>query len=247
MATCCLRGFKWEGQPTGRIGKLGNNPAYIAGSNPDAAVLFVHDLLGWTFPNARLLADHFAEEAGVTVYLPDFFDGWVVDFDLVVTEQFHKIDLAGWQKANGREVREPEIFACARELREKHKTVGAIGFCYGGWAVYRLGAREHQPPLVDFISAGHPSHLTKQDIDEVAVPVQMLSTEIDQMYTPEMKTYTFETLTKLQIPFDFQHFPKAVHGCLSRGDEKVPGERDTMVRGKNAAVSWFKQWLPLAK
>jgi len=59
-------------------------------------------------------------------------------------------------------------------LRAKYKKVGAIGFCYGGWAVYRLGAKEHQPPLVDCVTAGHPSLLIKKDIDEVAVPVSCL-------------------------------------------------------------------------
>ena len=35
------------------------------------AILMVHDIFGWTFPNARLLADHYAKEADATVYLPD--------------------------------------------------------------------------------------------------------------------------------------------------------------------------------
>lgn len=145
MSECCVRGFKWKGQPTGRVGKLGNNDAYITGNNPDAAVLYVHDLLGWTFPNARLLADHFAEEAGVTVYVPDFFDGEVVDFGLILSEQFHKIDLAGIMERNSREAREPEIFGCARALREKYKTVGAIGYCYGGWAVVSISRSSFLP------------------------------------------------------------------------------------------------------
>lgn len=35
------------------------------------AILIVHDIFGWTLPNARLLADHYAKEADATVYLPD--------------------------------------------------------------------------------------------------------------------------------------------------------------------------------
>ncbi len=244
MSLCCLKGFKWNGTPTGRVGKLGNNDAYITGDNPDAAVLYIHDILGWSFTNARLLADHFAAEAGVTVYVPDFFAGEVVPFELVLSGQFDKIDLPGLLGRNTREIREPEIFDCARALREKYKTVGAVGYCYGAWAAYRLGAKEHQPPLVDFITAAQPAFLTKKDIDEVAVPVQMLAPEIDEHYTLELKSYTFETLMKLNLPFDYQHLPKVVHGCLSRGDEKIPGDREAMLRGKNAAVSWFREFLP---
>jgi hypothetical protein len=55
----------------GMESKLASHDTYVTGSNKDAAVLIVHDLFGWTFPNARILADHYAEEADVTVYLPD--------------------------------------------------------------------------------------------------------------------------------------------------------------------------------
>jgi hypothetical protein len=34
-------------------------------------VLIVSDVFGWTLPNTRLLADHFAREANLTAYLPD--------------------------------------------------------------------------------------------------------------------------------------------------------------------------------
>lgn len=65
-----MKGFKWDGQPKGRIEKTSSGGStYVTGSNPNAAILVVHDLFGWTFPNIRLLAD--AEEANATVYVPD--------------------------------------------------------------------------------------------------------------------------------------------------------------------------------
>ncbi len=240
---CCLKSFKWEGTPVGRVGTLAANDSYITGDNPDAAVLFIHDLLGWTFPNARLLADHYAKEANATVYVPDFFGGWVVPFEPVLNGRFHELDMETFRENNGRESREAEIFACARALREKYQKVGAVGFCYGGWAVFRLGANEHQPPLVDCITAGHPSLLTKEDIDGVAVPTQMLAPEVDSQYTPELKSYTFETLLKAGVPFDYQHLPGVEHACLVRGDPGKSGEREAMARGKDAAVSWMEQYL----
>lgn len=171
-----MKGFEWDGTPTGKTGRLpgSDNDTYIAGDeSTDAAVLLIADLFGWTFNNIRLLADHYAREGKVTVYAPDFFGGEVLPSDLLVTGQFDKIDLPGFMARNGREARENEIFQFAKALRAKYKKVGAIGFCYGGWAVFRLGAKEHQPPLVDCIVAGHPSLLTKKDIDEVAVPVSL--------------------------------------------------------------------------
>jgi dienelactone hydrolase len=67
----CKTGFSWNGTPVGKETTLGDNKAYVTGSSKSAAILIVHDIFGWTFTNARLLADHFAKEANATVYLPD--------------------------------------------------------------------------------------------------------------------------------------------------------------------------------
>jgi len=209
--------------------------------------MIVHDLLGWTFPNVRLLADHYARGADVTVYVPDFFAGEVLPFGPILNGNWNEIDAPGFVKKNSREISEPEIFDCARALRRKHKYVGAVGFCYGGWAVFRLGSKEHQPPLVNCVTAGHPSLLTKKDIEEVVVPVQVLAPEIDPTYTAELKRYSFETFTKMGVPFDYQHFPRVAHACLVRGDKKKAGEREAMARGKNAAVGWLRQFCMIHK
>jgi dienelactone hydrolase len=97
--------------------------------------------------------------------------------------------------------------------------------------------------LVDCISTGHPSLLEKKDIDEVAVPVQILAPQIDPVFTAELKTHCFETIQKLGVPFDYQHFPGVEHACFVRGDLEKAGEREALERGKNAAVSWLKQFL----
>ena len=242
-APCCLKGFEWEGTPKGRMEKLASNGTYVAGDNLDRAVLLIHDALGWTFPNIRLLADHYAQEVNATVYVPDFFGGEVLSSEILLSGDWSKLDMPGFMARNSRVVREPEIFDFARALRAKYKKVGAVGYCFGGWAVFRLGAKEHQPPLVDCITAGHPTLLTKKDIDEVGVPVQILAPEMDRPYHAELKAHTFVTIPTLGVPFDYQFFPGVEHACLTRGDPKKPGERDAMIRGKNAAAGWLTQFL----
>ena len=133
---CCpSTGFTWTGTPTGQVGKLAQNAAYIAAGGGDgsgdknaAAILLIHDLAGWSFVNLRLLADHYAAETGATVYLPDFFGGGSVPLDLVLQERFDEFDLMGFVKENSREKREGEIVACARALKERYAKVGAVGF-----------------------------------------------------------------------------------------------------------------------
>jgi hypothetical protein len=71
MSKCCVQGFQWEGTPAGKEATLAQNKAYITGSSSDVAILLIHDLFGWTFPNLRLLADHYGKKTPATVYLPD--------------------------------------------------------------------------------------------------------------------------------------------------------------------------------
>ncbi|KAK3956149.1 Alpha/Beta hydrolase protein [Pseudoneurospora amorphoporcata] len=257
ISPCCLTGFRWSGTPQGTVlpSELPGttNAVYKTGTNPKVAILLIHNLFGWTFPNVRLLADHYAAEANATVFVPDFFDGFVVPPELLIEERWAEIDLKKFAKENARGVREPEIFAFAKALKTAEgggfEKVGAVGYCYGGWAVFRLAAAEHESEngkkLVDAVAAGHPTYLTKEDIKGVSrnVPVQVLAPEFDPQYTAVLKLQTFVTLQKLGVPFEYLHFPGVHHACFIRGDEKKEGEREAMVRGKNATVAFFKQWL----
>lgn len=73
--------------------------------------------------------------------------------------------------------------------------------------------------------------------------MQLLAPEFDFLYTAELKAHTFETLLKTNVSFDYQHFPGVEHACFVRGSEKKPGELEAMVRGKDSAVNWMKQFL----
>ena len=71
MEDCRRKGFRWDGEPIGREDRLDENKAYIVGDNTSRAVVVCHDGLGWESNNTRLLADHYAQEIGATVYVPD--------------------------------------------------------------------------------------------------------------------------------------------------------------------------------
>jgi hypothetical protein len=73
-STCCIQGFEWRGTPTGKETTLAGNKTYLTGpEDSDAAIIIIHDLFGWTFPNLRLLADHYAREVNAAVYIPDLW------------------------------------------------------------------------------------------------------------------------------------------------------------------------------
>ena len=144
-------------------------------------------------------------------------------------------------KVNSKEVREPEILDCARQLRARYKRVIAVGFCYGGWACFRLGAKGVK--LVDAISTAHPSWLTKEEIDEIGVPVQAIAPQHDPTFTPELKSYFVTRLQELNLPFSYEYFPTVKHSFATRGDKKNSKvDREALERAKNTMVSWIKQW-----
>jgi dienelactone hydrolase len=165
-----------------------------------------------------------------------------------------ELSLDAYLAANSREVRSPEILACARYLRGQYSRVGAIGYCYGGWAGFHLASETLNPvnnaqqPLLDCLVIGHPSMLTEADIDAVSprVPVMVLAPEVDAMYAPFLKAKTLRVLPEKGVPFVYRYFPGVEHNCFVRGDPKREGERDAMERGLGAAVGWFGEWLVTA-
>lgn len=152
-------------------------------------------------------------------------------------------DLQGWIGRNSREIRWPEISSCAKALKSEHsfKRVGAMGYCYGGWGCFQLGSKDNL--LVDAISMAHPSLVQKVEIENVGVPVQILAPEHDQVFTPELKEYCNKVIPTLGVEYDYQHFPGMNHGFASRGNPNSKAEEQALVRAKNAAVHWFKQYL----
>ncbi|KAJ5713153.1 Alpha/Beta hydrolase protein [Penicillium malachiteum] len=244
VSECCTKGFKWDGEPKGHETSLSGNNTYVTGTNSSVAILVIHDLFGWTFPNIRLLADSYAEGANATVYAPDFFGGEVLPSDIVSKDpsEWGPLDLAAFSARNSKEVREPEIVAFAKALRAQYKRVAAIGFCYGGWAVFRLGAKANAG-LVDCISTAHPSWLTQEEIQDVGVPVQIMAPEIDPIFTTELREFANRVIPSLGLAYDLQYFPGLEHSFAVRGNRENEAEMKGLERAKDAAVHWLKQWL----
>ncbi|KAH5457564.1 hypothetical protein HBI30_064600 [Parastagonospora nodorum] len=237
----CKTGFAWDGKSVGKETTLGQNKAYVTGDNKDAAVLIIADIFGWTLPNVRILADHYAKEANVTVYIPDYFECEVVDPDAMSDpEKAKKFDVMAFIGRHNKDKRWPEIKANAQELKKQYKKVGAMGFCYGGWACFKLAA---DPSLIDAVSTAHPSLLDKAEIDAVKVPVQVLSPENDFAYTEELKKYTLDTLPKTGVQWEYIYFPGLTHGFAARGDPSDKNQKDGLERAKRIVVNWFTEFL----
>ena len=152
-----------------------------------------------------------------------------------------KLDIPDFLGRNSKDIRGPEIFAAAKALKAQYKKVGAVGYCYGGWACFQLGAKGNN--LIDALSVAHPSMLTKDEIDAVAVPTQILAPETDPMLTPELKEYANKVIPGLGVPYRYDYYAGLVHGFAAKGDPNNPAQKAGLERAKRAMVSWLSEFL----
>jgi dienelactone hydrolase len=151
-----------------------------------------------------------------------------------------KFDLPAFLARNSKDIRFPEIKSVARALKSQYPKVVGIGYCYGGWAHFQLGA---DPSLIDAISVAHPSGLTKEEIGNVKVPVQILAPETDFLFTQELKDYANATIPALALPYEYVYFPGVGHGFASKGDPSNEVQKNSLERAKRAAVHFFSEFL----
>lgn len=152
-----------------------------------------------------------------------------------------KLDLRGFLSRHGKAIRQPEIFACARALKLQYRKVGAVGYCWGAWGCFQLGAKGQN--LIDCAAVAHPSHLEHGEIDALAVPTLILAPEHDVMFKPALKEYCNRVIPGLGVPYRYDHYPGLAHGFACRGDFNDPVQKAGMERAKDAVVVWLNTFL----
>lgn len=165
----------------------------------------------------------------------------MVDENVLDTpEKRAAFDIPAFIGRNNKDLRYPEIKAAAQALKSEYPKVGAIGYCYGGWAIFRLSA---DPSLVDAVATAHPSLVEKSELDGIKVPVQILAPETDSMFTPELKEYANKVIPTLGVPYEYVYFPGLVHGFAARGDESNKVQKEGLEKAKNNMVTFFSEFL----
>lgn len=105
--------------------------------------------------------------------------------------------------------------------------------------MFRLGSKDSK--LVDFISTAHPSLLTKEEIEAVGVPIQILAPEHDGIYTPELKQHTQDWLPKTGLYYEYIEFPGLNHGFAVKGDQNKKEEKDGLEKALQDFVNFAKK------
>lgn len=151
-----------------------------------------------------------------------------------------KFDIAAFIGRHSKDKRFPEILASAKALKAEYPKVGAIGYCYGGWACFKLGS---DPSLVDAVSCLHPSLVEKSELDGLKVPVQIHAPEHDKAFTPELKEYANKVIPGLGVPYEYIYYPGLEHAFAVRGDPNDKPQKDGLERAKRGAVNFFTEFL----
>ncbi|KAJ1566835.1 hypothetical protein HK405_008230 [Cladochytrium tenue] len=210
LLSCCLSGSVWdEGEPTGRLEKIGGVDCYVAASsNPESTdyIMILTDVFGIKLINTRLVADRFASK-GYQVVVPDILAGDEADPDemeelmeptkglihgvvkTVKTLAFLPRYLT-WRRRHGDDTTLPVISAVAAELRAAPTAAGpaarriaAVGYCFGGRPAVILSVAGD--PAFDAFAVAHPSGLKlPEDLDAVALPGLFCLAEDDMALPP---------------------------------------------------------------
>jgi dienelactone hydrolase len=159
---------------------------------------------------------------------------------LLDPEKRKNFSVPAFLERHSKDKRWPQVKANAQALKSQYPKLGAIGYCYGGWACFRLGA---DPSLVDAIATAHPSLMVKEEIEALKVPVQIVAPENDTQLTLEMKEYVNRVVPSLNLQYEYIYFPGLSHGFAVRGDPNDKVQKEGLERAKTCAVNFFNQFL----
>ncbi|KAH8553747.1 dienelactone hydrolase [Umbelopsis sp. PMI_123] len=236
---CCRRGAIRTGTPTGKEIMLAGLKTYFApagNGKPVGALLYITDAMGWDVPNARLLADTYAADGNLDVYIPNILDNDAIPAG-AFSDPNKPFDLASWaQKIIG--LRPQHGSACldaVKELRSKYKKVAVTGYCFGGYYSILLA---HHDDLVDCAVASHPSLVAvPEDIERIKKPVFFVCAEVDQQLTDEKREAAKEILAKKpEAGCFFKLYPGTTHGFTVRPD---PDGVSASLAAKDATITWI--------
>ncbi|KAH7050369.1 alpha/beta-hydrolase [Auriculariales sp. MPI-PUGE-AT-0066] len=175
-----------KGEPTGTMVKIGGvdtyvaRPPHIKNGCKEAILFLTVRRFGLPLPNNKLMADRFARETSLPVYVPDYLNGDPIPYNTTT------INATEWLPRHGEDVTSPLILSVIGGLKQQGvRTFAATGYCFGGLYAMRLA----QNNTVAVSVSAHPSLLTVPEDFEILqakskVPIQIHSAELDAGFTP---------------------------------------------------------------
>ncbi|TIC05092.1 alpha/beta-hydrolase [Wallemia mellicola] len=244
MMNCCktIGSFSTK-TPKGIESTVADHKVYITSpdhSQNDVVVVVVPDVFGWKLTNTRVLADGYAKQAGVRVYVPDFFNGDHAPFDLDKLKDFNLGEFAS--KHPPREQRdEVEQVVKAIKASAKAQRIITIGFCWGAPSVLYMGRKDG---VADGVAFAHPTMTADEDFELLAKPGLFICAEKDSIFTPDKEKKAREITSKKanneRIYSTWHTFLGTEHHFAVRGDERDPFIARAMGDAQALASNFFR-------
>ncbi|KAI0283912.1 dienelactone hydrolase endo-1,3,1,4-beta-D-glucanase [Russula aff. rugulosa BPL654] len=263
--TYCYKGFALPGEPKGTI--VGRD--YFTAAPNDAtqrtkAIVLLTDIFGLPLPNPRIVADHLAEQVGVDVWVPDYFNGkppadansleplmpdragaktpWLDILKFI----FKVIPLLPGIIANRVSVVDPRVHEFIKKIKSEkgYERIGAVGYCFGGSMAGRLGSTD----LVNTVVIAHPSGLTQGQIRAIKVPSSWVLAEEDSQFKDKDIQATRAILKEQEekpdhVDYEIEIYNGTAHGFAMRPNMQVPEVKAGYEGALDQTVAWFKMTL----
>ncbi|PRP88841.1 hypothetical protein PROFUN_00309 [Planoprotostelium fungivorum] len=234
----CLQGKPAAGQAAGTKRAVGGLDSYVTDSIghefKGKAVIYLYDAFGVDFINNQLLADEYAQEANVRVYIPDLLHG-----DVAPTSVFDgtPFDFASWAARHPKEKVQAELEAYVNTLfkEEGVTSLASVGFCWGARYALLLASGSHVKGAV----AAHPSFLQPAEVAAITQPTLFLCAETDQQFPRDtFRKESEEVLKKKGVDTKFIDYDGTQHGFAVRAGDAIG--KAAQLSAKNEAVSFFQ-------
>lgn len=263
----CVTGFRIPGEPKGKVEKIHGIDTYVATpSKPSAdsatkAIIYFYDAFGLNLINNKVIPDKLADATGLTVYVPDVFNGSGLAedaLDVVPTTADGMKNASFMTKIKfgaafamaapfflrhmpGSKLPSLKKWIDALKAEHGYTRLGGIGYCYGGKFVITLNASGH----IDVSVANHPSMINKGDIASIKNPILFNCAEEDAVfsldYAKQVEKQWAEQGDKPAHKFVF--YPGTVHGFAARPNLAEKQVKEGFEKAFTEAVEFWKAHL----
>ncbi|KAJ6023668.1 hypothetical protein N7540_004465 [Penicillium herquei] len=244
---CCTRYNLHEGTPRGKMITLedGKTQAYIVSpvdsrkEKAKCGIVYVADIFG-IFQNSKLMADCYADE-GYTTILPDLFNGDQIPEDKPLDFDIPKWFITGINGGNPHTPEEvdPIILSAVKTLKSQGiERVGGAGYCFGAKYVVR-----NYKAGIDIGYMAHPSFVTEEELAAISGPLAISASEVDIVFSPEMRHKSEEILMATGLPYQLYLFQGVEHGFAVRGDLSKKAVKFAKEQAFKQAIAWFDEYL----
>ncbi|XP_009069605.1 PREDICTED: carboxymethylenebutenolidase homolog [Acanthisitta chloris] len=214
--------------------------AYVCGPTflTDKAVIVVHDVFGWRFPDIRFIVDFIARHGYIAI-CPDFFKGsepW--------KSTDHWGDFADWMKDHDPMKVDKEADVVLKYLKEQcgAKKIGIVGFSWGGMAVHHLMLKN--PQLI----AGVSHYGIIRDSEErynLLNPTFFIFGEKDHTISLDQVTLLEEKLQQYcKVQYKIKVYPGQVHGFAQlKPEDMKPDDKPYIEEARKDMIDWIKMFV----